>query len=1523
MEPEIVEGFRLSPQQKRLWRLQQIEDVPPYRAVCALAIRGALDAAILEQAFAIVIAHHEILRTAFRLLPGISVPVQVIEDEIAFSLGTEDMSSVGTDEQRARLESLWLGSIGDAVDTSQLPTLRAHLVALSPVEHRLLVSLPALGADRPSLARLGGQLAEAYAGLASGAGAPKFEGMQYADFAEWRNQLIEGDPGSAARAHWRQFASAAAVEPPSLPFEKVRAGSPDRFRPAALPVAISAAASARVAALAASRGLPVSSFVLACWQTLIWRLTGRADFVVGTAFDGRKPAELQGSIGLLSTFVPLRSAVADDQTLAGMWAKVAEDEREGHRWQEHFAWEDAGYFPFCFELHEPSPELAAAGLVFVTDRAYACTDRFKVKLVCEAGRDGLCASLEFDSSVLAVEDARRLAEQTGTLIEDASSRPDAALRDLTIIGAVERQRLLGFNASDSSPATGRVIHELFEEWSARTPDALAVVSEADQLTYGELNARANQLAHHLIASGVGPDVPVGLCVQRSTSLMVGLLGILKAGGAYVPLDPGLPKSRLSLILADAGAQVLVSTSALAESLGHQLRSVVRLDTDADLLSARSRSQPPRRVSGANLVYVIFTSGSTGRPKGVAVEHRHLVNYVEGISAALDVPAPKFAMISTVAADLGNTALFPALTSGGTLHLISEVRATDPDRLSEYFEQHGIDCLKIVPSHLNALLSGSHPARILPRRRLVLGGDVCSWSLVRRIETLAPGTVLFNHYGPTEATVGAIADRIDARRSDESSGGVPLGRPLANVRAYILDAQLRPAPTGVPGELYIGGRGVARGYVNRPDATAERFLPDAFSQEPGARIYRTGDRARYLRDGRVEFLGRADDQVKVNGYRVEPAEIDAALRAHAGLISSLVMARQDPAGETKLVAYVVARNGQAPPAAELRSFLRDRLPDYMIPSAFVFLDRLPLTANGKVDRRALPADYAREAHEGSFAAPRDAAEQTLVDIWAGVLGVPQVGVHDNFFELGGDSILSIQIIARANQAGLRLSPRQLFQHQTIAELAGVAGTTPAAAAPQGLVTGDVPLTPVQARFFELDAPAPDHYNQAVLLELDGAPAPELVERALHQILRHHDALRLRAAHPGDRWQQRIAPPDDATPFERIDLSALSVTDHRAALAGHAARLHGSLDLEAGPILRAALFDFGPARSPYLLIVIHHLAVDVVSWRILLEDLDGLLGQLRRGAALALPAKTTSFKAWADRITEHAQSKARQAELSHWLSLPRLAPGVPVDHRGGDNTAASARTVSLSLSADETDVLLHDVSVAYRTQINEVLLTALVRVLAPWTGSPSVLLDLEGHGREEILDAIDLSRTVGWFTTIFPVCLDGGDAPTPAETIKVVKEQLRAVPDRGIGYGLLRYASGDPAIADRLRSLAQPQVRFNYLGRTDRALPEAPMFRIAEAPSGPAQSSSFPRTYLVNIIASVSGGALRVEWTYSGAVHDRPTVERLAHHYLEQLRLLIAGRHALAPVSLTPSDFSAARLSQEDLDKVLARMRGPAR
>jgi non-ribosomal peptide synthase protein (TIGR01720 family) len=782
--------------------------------------------------------------------------------------------------------------------------------------------------------------------------------------------------------------------------------------------------------------------------------------------------------------------------------------------------------------------------------------------------------------------------------------------------------------------------------------------------------------------------------------------------------------------------------------------------------------------------------------------------------------------------------------------------------------------------------------------------------------------LLNSYGPTEATVTATVYDIPNDGEDLGASRVPIGRPLMNRSAYVLDRRGRLAPVGVAGELYLGGAGVARGYLGRPDLTAERFVPDPFGA-PGSRLYRTGDRARWLADGELDFLGRVDQQVKVRGFRVEPGDVEAALRQHPQVRSAHVSVRDDPRGNKRLVAYLVLTEDGVPGplAGELRAHLKQRLPEHMVPAAFVVLGRLPTQPNGKVDPRALPAPDWGGDRGGEFVAPRTPSEERLAEIWAGVLGAERVGVHDNFFELGGDSILSIQVIARARQAGLRLTPRQMFQYQTVAELAAVAAEAapPAEVSPDREI-GPVPLTPIQHWFFEQDSPQPHHYNQAVILEVRPGLRADMLASAVSAVFRHHDAFHLRFAREGRSWRQWLAPAGEVSPLEQVDLGRLPAGEQAAALEAAATRLQTGLILEAGPIARAAYFDLGPDRSGRLVWVVHHLAVDGVSWRILLEDLLTACRQLAAGDVVCLLPKTTSFAHWARRLADHSEAPDLRRELAHWLDEARRAVRpLPVDHPGGSDVVAASGTASASLTDEETRRLLTEVPAAYHAEINDILLTALGRTVARWAGERTLLLDLEGHGREDVFDDVDLSRTVGWFTSVSPVLLDLGRGDRAQEQVRAVREQRRRIPRRGLGYGVLRYLSRDEVIRTGLRGLPQAEVCFNYLGQFDQLLSAGAMFGPAGESVGPTQSPRMRLGYRLEINAWVAGGLFRAEWTYSGALYDEATVQRLAGDFCEQLRILTERSRSPTSVGYVPADFPEANLTQGELDRLLAALR----
>jgi len=1522
MQNQTIEGYRLSPQQKHLWSLQK--DSYAYRTQVAVYLEGEVKVEVLKKALHRVTNQHEILRTTFHRLPGIKTPIQVITDSCKLSWKNVSLCHLAPKEREAKIKELLEQERHFVFDLEQGPLLHLSLLELSANQQILLVSMPSLCADSWSLQNLIQEISNAYAACLEGEELSN-EPVQYLQFSEWQNELLEEEEAEPGRSYWHQqdIGSLPAL---TLPFEK-KSSEQRQFTPDIHAFKFEPYVVAKLEANATLYNTTIAGFLLACWQTLLWRLTGQSDIVVSTVFNGRKYEELHETLGLLAKWLPVHCPFQENFQFTEILSQIGKTFHNHYKWQEYFLWEiskeligDNENFPVSFEFEEWPNKSDAGGVSFSLYQRYVCFELFKVKLTCVQTEESTIAEFNYDASLFSGEDIERLAEQFLTLVESAARNPEATVGELEILSKRDRRQLLvEFNNTQTHYPQNKCIHQLFKEQVERTPDQIAVVFENQQLTYAELNARANQLAHYLQQLGIEPEVLVGLYAERSLEIVIGLLGILKAGGAYLPLDPALPAEGLAFRLQDAQSPVLLTQQSLAKTLPQLPVQIVSLDADWHNIAQSSDANPRSITVSNNLAYVLFTSGSTGMPKGVAVEHGQLLNYIYGITDRLDLPTgSSFATVSTFAADLGNTSIFSALCMAGCLHVVSQERASDPEALADYFSRYPIDCLKIVPSHLATLLASSTSRYILPHRRLILGGEAASWELIETIQQQTPNCQIFNHYGPTETTVGALAYHIENKSVSNDTQTVPIGCPLANIQTYVLDQKLQPVPIGVPGELYISGEGLARSYFNRPELTSERFLPNPFVN--GTRLYKTGDVARYLPDGKLEFIGRIDNQIKVRGFRIEPGEIETLLGHYSGVRQSAVIVREEQQGNKRLVAYVVPNPKYEPSVSDLRHFLSEKLAEFMIPSVFVKLKSLPLTPNGKVDRRALPSpEQSRMSLEEYYVAPRTPLEEQLTRIWAKILGVERVGIHDNFFELGGDSILSIQIVAEARKEGLQLMPKQLFQHQTIAELTPVLGTAQTNQTEQGMVTGAVPLTPIQHWFFEQNLPEPYHWNQAVLLQTRELLEPGRLGQVVQYLIQYHDALRLRFFQKDGTWQQYNADFDGIVLLTHLDLSALPEVEKGQAIEQASISLQGSLNFSQGPLLRIAQFNLGTNRSNRLLIVIHHLAVDGVSWRILLEDFQTLYQQLQNNETLQLPEKTTSFQQWSESLQEYVHSEEIQEELDYWLTtLSRVeSSSLPVDYASDKNTEESAQIISVTLTKQETESLLREVPAKYRTQINEILLTAFVQTFAQEMDMPTLLINLEGHGREEIIEGIDLSRTVGWFTSIFPVYLDLTGISNPGEAIKTVKEQLRQIPNNGIGYGLLRYL-GDAQVMEKLKAFPQPEVSFNYLGQFDQTLAKSPLFQPSQESKGSDRSLQGERSYLLDVNGLIVGEQLQVNWIYSQAIHKQTTIENLAQGFIEALRSLITHCQSSEGSDYTPSDFPQMNLNQEELNKLLEEL-----
>ncbi len=1036
-----------------------------------------------------------------------------------------------------------------------------------------------------------------------------------------------------------------------------------------------------MAALAAqfrSYNVSASVYLLACWQTLLWRLSGQPHFIV--AIDcGRTYEELRETPGLLTKSVPLQCRLEERLSFSELLERTRESTREVLEWQEYFAWDSAAQsnapgeaasrWPASFEFDEPPAQYSAGGVTFALQRRHACTERFALKLSCVKQAEQLSIDVHYDSNVFRVGDMQRLLEEFRALLESASSISDAPIGELEILGATERQRLLvEFNDTGTDHAREKCIHQLFEEQVERTPNNLAIACADLSLTYAQLNARANQLAHHLQARGVGPEVRVGICMERCPEILVAILGIIKAGGAYVPLDPAYPPERLAFVLEDVRAPVLLTQrSVLEHSINSPAVQMICLDSNSDAIAREREENPVVGASLRNAAYVIYTSGSTGQPKGVVVEHRALVNAVNWLTDALELSDRDRCLLKTpITFDAAGREVFPILMVGGKLVIADADGHRDCRYIARTLRDEGITVLHCVPSFLRLLLEESAFEASCSLRAVMCGGEALPPQVATRFHQRSQAK-LYNVYGPTETTIDSTYGLCDR---DTVQPRISIGRPIPNAVVYIVDGMLHPVPIAVAGNLYIGGVGLARGYLNRPDLTAEAFIPDPFSAEPGARMYKTGDVARYLSDGNIEFLGRADHQVKIRGYRIELGEIEAMLRQHPGVHESIVLAEDDAVGGNRLVAYVVGR--QESSRDELRGLLKAKLPEYMVPAVFVPLDAFPLTPNGKIDRRALSAsDRTGPELDKEYVAPRNATEDFVAQIWAKVLGIERVGIYDNFFDLGGHSLLATQAISRIREAcALDIPLRRLFEVPTVAGLA----ESIAAARQTGQNTQPPPILPVprdrdlplsfaQQRLWFIDQLEPGNsvYNFPAAVRLKGPLNMVALERSINEIVKRHEALRTTFITVDGRPVQLIAPTLTVKP-SNVNLE--KVPDHEREtevrrLATEEARR--PFNLAQGPLLRVTLLRLAKEEHVGLL-TMHHIVSDGWSTGILIRELAALYEAYSNGRPSTLPELPIQYADFAHWQRQWLQGKALEDQLTYWKrQLAEASPlELPTDH-----------------------------------------------------------------------------------------------------------------------------------------------------------------------------------------------------------------------------------------------------------------------
>jgi amino acid adenylation domain-containing protein len=1018
-----------------------------YNVPVSLRMRGPLRVAALKQALNRIVQRHEVLRTHFAMRD--EQPVQVIEPALTLDLPVVDLRPLPYPQDVE--QRILARETRRPFDLLHGPLLRALLLRLGDEEHRLTLCLHHVASDAWSMDVLGRELAALYEASCTGrpAALPELP-IQYADYALWQRDRLQGEVLEQQLQYWRAtLANAPGLDLPTRgprPTMQTHAGAWHLFR-------LSPDLTQALRQLTQREGVTLFITMLAAWNILLQRYSGQSDILVGTPISGRNRAELEGLIGLFLNTMVLRTDLSGNPTFLEFLARVRETALAAYAHQE---------LPFEKLVQELQPQRdlsraalfqvmlvvlpeaplrrwRMAGLELEPARVDSTSVKFDLALSMNQDGGGMNSVLRYRNDLFEPSLIAAMAEHFERLLKQIAAHPEQRIGDLHLLSEAERHRqIVEWNDTASEHADESSVHELFEQQAERTPDAPAVLYERQQLSYCEINLRANQLAHYLRALGVGPEVRVAIHCRRNPSMVIAVLATLKAGGTYLPLDAAWPRERLAMMIDDAQPRVLLSESSLSGARPACAAHLVRLDSDFALWSSYPNRNLPWRSSPQTAAYIIYTSGSTGRPKGVVIEHRQIRNYMLGVSErAAFPPAARYAMLQPLTVDSSATVLYAALCQGGCLQLIPESTATDAAALMAYWKTEPPDCLKIAPSHLAALQAGADARHFVPRRRLIVGGEASAQAWLESVQALAPECVIFNHYGPTETTVGVLMHRLPAGTTEEPSGMAPLGRPMPNIRTYVLDRSSQPVPVGVKGELYIGGAGVGRGYLNRPALTAERFLPDQFSPEPGARCYRSGDLACYRTDGSVQYLGRGDDQVKIRGYRVELGEIEALLARQAGVRECAVAARESGVGGVRLVGYVVWEVGTHGSVRQLRESLQKQLPEYMLPSQWVELPQLPLSAHGKLDRRALPAPPDDAPNGQSYVAPGTPIEEVLAGIWTELLRVEHLGVNDNFFELGGHSLLAMRLVSRIRDTlQVDVPLQQIFAAPTVAGLAKV-------------------------------------------------------------------------------------------------------------------------------------------------------------------------------------------------------------------------------------------------------------------------------------------------------------------------------------------------------------------------------------------------------------------------------------------------------------------------------------------------------
>jgi len=1513
------EKIPLSDSQERLWIIDKLSGSNNYHIDYLQGFSSKLDVETLEFAFKYLVERHEVLRTV--LIEEEGTPYQKVLEAENWKLDYQIINEV---KWKACLKEKVGEFVNHPFDLSADYMLRCCLYQLPDQSYLLALVMHHIASDVWSRDILTREFMEVYQAKMEGT-SPQLPPMsiQYADYAIWQRKHFTPQFLEKQLSYWKTKLEG--VQPLGLPTDFPRPRVQGK-QGKAINFEVGPQLVQKLKTLCQAEDATFYMLLLTAFKVALFRYTEQTDICVGSPVANRTQKESEGLIGFFLNALALRTDLSGNPTFIQLLKKVRKTILDGHSHQ-NISFEKVvdsldlerdmsrtPLFQVWFDFHE---QLNLYGKeehkldqeqkdLFLPNQLGESADyhpsKFDIDFVASTNGEGLRFSLTYCIALFKEETIQQFKDHFLELLKDIARQPDQKIASLNILSAQEKQALLALNTSgDIDYPRSMTMVDVLSEQFRQYPDRTAVVFNDQKLSYKELDQQSNQLAHYLQHQGIGEENMVGVCFDRSIEMIVAILAVVKAGAVYVPIDPAYPQGRISYMLSDSNTVLVLTSSSLQGFFKEFDHTVLLIDEMKDDLDSQPVTLPPTQLKPENGLYVIYTSGSTGQPKGVLVEHKNLVRLFKNEASLFDFgPDDVWTLFHSFCFDFSVWEMYGALSFGGTLVVVPKEVTKDPSAYCNLLLEQGVTVLNQTPGSFYGLqeyfLADKATASL---RYVIFGGEALAPARLKEWHETYPDCKLINMYGITETTVHVTYKEIG--RTEIEKGISNIGKAIPTLECYILDAHHQMMPMGVPGEIFVGGAGLARLYLNRPELTAERFIENPFKQ--GARMYKTGDIGKWLPDGSIEYIGRKDEQVKIRGFRIELGEIESAIK-RSGLVSQcIVLAKADSNNNKRLVGYVI-------PIGEfdkdgIQSFLRTCLPDYMVPAVLVELTELPLTSNGKIDKKALPEPDAASMVKNHFTAPRSEAESQLADIWKGLLNVDKVGVFDNFFELGGDSIISIQVVSRARKSGLELQPKDVFECQTIAALAQrLEQQAVFTNAEQGPLEGAVELLPIQNWFLSKDPKSLGHYNQSQLLNIDKRISQAQLNAIVDALVKQHDALRFKYEKQEGKWMQTYG--SNLCQLEAEDLRHLSKEEAGGKITALCQSYQSSLDIQKGALIKAVWMQT-PAEDENnrLFLVIHHLAVDGVSWRILLEQIQEAIESLQAGQPINFGKKSSSFRQWAETLKAYAGSDLVHSELDYWLQSGKAYEALPVDYKVEASKPLihkEKKQLAVSLSEASTNLLLKHCSHRYNTRVDDLLISALWKTISDWCGRSQLVIGMEGHGREFIDSTIDTTNTVGWFTTLYPIHLNGR-SKSPEMMIPSIKEQLRKVPGKGIGFGLLRDRHASQEVRDKLLA-ANWDIVFNYLGQADNVVNTSALISGANESRGENIGPDFPYTGKFQINSIVGGGQLHLSWAYSMHQYEEATIKQLADTFIANLEEIILHCQESEQSVKTPSDFGLA-------------------